>query len=122
MGLYDIAIAKKLISGGGGGGSSDFSTVTVDITVNGGDAIYLNNAVGIIDDEMMWLQGIGTGTAMLVLYKGLYEATIIPAEGYKLSSETGTGGVTIKKAPIGSIKMVHIIGDGTLTVDITPKN
>ena len=122
MSLYDIAIAKKLISGGGGGGSSDFSTATVNITINGGDAIYLNDAVGIIDDEMMWLQDIETWTAMLVLYKGLYEANIIPAEGYKVSSATGTGGVTITDPPFGDSKRVRITGDGTLTVDLTPRN
>lgn len=101
-----------------GGGSSDFSTANVDVTVNGEETFYIASAIGVFDGNLQWIDGFETATYTIVLYKGLLNGSISTISGYKISSATGTGGVTISTTSFGG-KAVNITGDGTLTVDIT---
>jgi hypothetical protein len=117
----DGVVSKIMVNGedvGGGGGSSDFSTAEVDVTVNGEETFFLADAITVSDEEMYWVEGFETMSYTMVLYKGTYEGTITTPEGYKVSSATGTGGVTISTTPFGAYT-VNITGDGTLTVGIT---
>lgn len=114
----DGEVYNKVTVNVSGGGSSDFSTAVIDVTVNLDQIFYLSNAVAIFgDEEMLWVQGFGTMTYTLLLYKGTFEAVVKPPEGYSIVSVTGTGSVTVSDGLLGK-KVVTITGDGTLTVEL----
>lgn len=114
MGLYDIAIAKKLISEGGGGGSSDFSTAEVTTVMNQAAPIYIPYLYEDGSESAMVSLGITDGGTYLVpMYKGVLAGGVAAmAQTVQVSGNAEWDAES---------ETVTITGDCTITIEAIPE-
>ncbi len=111
------AYSPVTVNVSGGGGSSDFSTAHVTVSTN--DSFYLSNSVILVDvnDVLITDVSFESNDYLFLLYKGEYEANIMPPDEMSITSATGSGGVSVSTSLFGY--RVMITGDGTLSVTIS---